>query len=134
MPKKKLPLVYPYNRDKFNPPAPVLAVSITIPIPVSDGQILKSLALMDSGADITVIPNWIVKHLQLKYVDEVLTSGYDGVQKNTFVYSVKIIFDNFGDFITRAIVTDDNFVLIGRDILNKFSLLLKGPSEIFKIS
>ena len=81
MPKKKLPLVYPYNRDKFDPPAPALEVSLTIPGSVSYGQIVKSLALIDSGADMTVIPKWVTQQLQLKYVDEISVIGYDGISK-----------------------------------------------------
>ena len=134
MPKKKSPLVYPYNRVKFDPPAPALEVSLTIPGPVSYGQIVKSLALIDSGADITVIPKWAAQQLQLRYVDEVLASGYDGVTKKTFVYTVKIIFDNLGAFIIKTILSDNDHILIGRDILNKWSLFLKGPSEVFEIS
>ena len=134
MPKKNPPLVYTYNRDEFYPPAPALEVSLTIPGPVSYGQIVKSLALIDSGADRSAIPKWVVQRLQLKYVDEETVYDYNGVGKKTFVYSVKIIFDNIGDFTTRAIIIDGNYVLVGRDILNKWSLFLKGPSEIFEIS
>lgn len=134
MPKKKLLLVYPYNRDNFDPPAPALEVSLTMPGPVSYGQIVKSLALIDSGADMTVIPKWAVQQLQLKYVDEVLASGYDGISKKTFVYSVKIIFDNLGDFIIKTIVSDNEYILIGRDILNRWSLFLKGRNRIFEVS
>jgi len=95
---------------------------------------VKSLALLDSGADITAIPRWAVQQLQLKYVDEILASGYDGVTKKTLVYSVRIIFDKLGDFIIKTIATDEEYILIGRDILNKWSLLLKGRSKIFEIS
>lgn len=134
MPKKKPPLVYSYNRDKFDPPAPALEVSLTIPGPVSYGQIIKSLALIDSGADMTVIPKWVTQQLHLKYVDEVLVSGYDGVTKKTFVYSVKIIFDNLGDFIIKAVASENEHILIGRDILNRWSLFLKGRNRIFEVS
>jgi len=134
MPKKKPPLVYSYNRDKFDPPAPALEVSLTIPGPVSYGQIVKSLALIDSGADMTVIPKWVTQQLHLKYVDEVLVSGYDGVTKKTFVYSVKIIFDNLGDFIIKAVASENEYILIGRDILNRWSLFLKGRNRIFEVS
>ena len=134
MPKKKPPLVYTYNRDEFYPPAPALEVSLTIPGPVSYGQIVKSLALIDSGADMTVIPKWIAQQLQLKYVDKIPVSGYDGVTKETVVYSVKIIFDNLGDFIIKTVTSDNEHILIGRDILNRWSLFLKGRNRIFEVS
>lgn len=134
MAKRKLPLVHSYDKNNFDPPAPVLEVSLTTPGSVSYGQMVRSPALLDSGADMTVIPRWIAQQLQLKYVDEVDAVGYDGVKKKTFVYSVKIIFDNLGDFIIRAIVSNNEDILIGRDILNKWSLFLKGRSKIFEIS
>ena len=134
MPKKKSSLAYAYDKENFDPPAPVLEVSLSIPTPSFSGQIVRSPALLDSGADITVIPQWIAQQLQLKYVDEVLASGYDGIPKRTFVYSVKIILDNLGDLVIRTITSDGGYVLIGRDILNRWSLFLKGRSRIFEIS
>jgi len=70
----------------------------------------------------------------LPHVDEVSVSGYDEVTKKAFVYSVKIIFNNLEEFVIRAIASDKDHVLIGRDILNKWSLFLKGRSKTFEIS
>ena len=56
------------------------------------------------------------------------------ISKTTFIYSVKLIFDEMGDFIVRAITTNNDYVLVGRDILNKWSLFLKGKNKIFEIS
>jgi len=134
MPKKVLPSIYPYDRDNFNPPAPVLEISLTVPNSLFSKNYIKSIALLDTGADITATPQWIVEQLQLKYVDEILASGYDGPPKKVFVYSVKIIFDNLEDFVIRTIPTDKKYVMIGRNILNKWSLLLKGRDNIFEIS
>jgi predicted aspartyl protease len=130
--KKKLPSVYQYDSVNFNPPAPVLNISLSTPIP--QGAILKIPALLDSGADITVIPQVIAQHLQLKYVDEIPVTSYDGIVKKQFVYSAKIIFENLGDFIIRVITSDESFALIGRDVLNKWSVYLKGRNKIFEIS
>jgi len=127
-------LVYPYDRDNFDPPAPVLVVSLTVPYPLSGVHIVRSRALLDSGSDITVVPKWIVQDLHLRYVDEVIASGYDGVTKNTYVYSVKIIFDNLGELITRVLAEGYEYTLIGRDILNEWSLFLKGQRKIFEIN
>lgn len=129
--KKKIPFSYPYDQQNFNPPAPVMEVSLSMPS--AQAVILKSPALLDSGADITVIPEQIVQQLQLKYVDEIMASGYDGIPKQTFIYSVKLIFNDLGNFIVRAVASNSDHVLVGRDILNKWSLLLQGRKKIFEI-
>lgn len=134
MSKKALPSIYPYDRDNFNPPAPVLEVSLTVPNSLFSKNYIKSIALLDTGADITATPQWIVEQLQLKYVDEILAGGYDGPLKKTFIYSIKIIFDNSEDLVIRTIATDKKYVIIGRNILNKWSLFLKGRDNIFEIS
>lgn len=130
--KKKTPFSRPYDQQNFNPPAPVMEVSLSIP--GAQSVILKSPALLDSGADITVIPEQIVQELQLKYVDEITACGYDGVPKQVFIYSVKLIFDGLGNFIVRAITLNNDHALIGRDIINKWSLLLEGKKKIFEIT
>lgn len=129
--KKKIPFSRPYDEENFNPPAPVMEVSLSVP--KIQSPVLKSSALLDSGADITVIPEQIVQQLQLRYVDEVMVSGYDGVLRQTFLYSVKLIFDDLGGFIVRAIASNNDYVLLGRDVLNKWSLLLEGRQKIFEI-
>ena len=127
-----MPSVFQYDTNNFNPPAPVLEVSLSSPI--SQGEVIKIPALLDSGADITVIPPNIAQQLQLKYVDEISVAGYDGIAQKVFVYSAKIIFDNLGDFIIRVITSGGEHALVGRDILNKWSVLLKGRNKIFEIS
>jgi len=132
MAKGPISVTYPYKTDGFNPPAPVLEVSLSLPI--NPGDIIKIPALLDSGADMTVIPRTVVQQLQLKYVDEIPAVGFDGNVKNTFVYSAKIIFDKLGEFIIRVITCENDHALIGRDILNKWSVFLKGREKVFEIS
>jgi len=56
---------YKYNRN-FDPPAPVIEVSISAPLSKVS---TSSTALVDSGADITVIPKRIIAQLKLRRVD-----------------------------------------------------------------
>jgi predicted aspartyl protease len=132
MAKGSISVIYPYKTDGFNLPAPVLEVSLSLPM--TSGDIIKVPALLDSGADMTVIPRNVVQQLQLKYVDEILAVGFDGIVKKTFVYSTKIIFDKLGDFIIRVITSENDHALIGRDILNRWSVFLRGREKVFEIS
>lgn len=133
MSNNKQTIIFPYDVHNFVPPAPALVISLSAPVSTST-QSVRSLAILDSGADITVIPQQIVQHLQLKYVDEIFASGFGGIRKKYFVYSVKITIDNVGDFVIRTISDFEDHVIVGRDILNKLLLFLKGPSKIFEIS
>ena len=45
-----------------------------------------------------------------------------------------MIFNNLEEFVIRAIAKDRDNVLVGREILNKWSLFLKGRSKTFEIS
>jgi len=133
MTENKQSFIYPYDNKNFHPPAPAMMISLSIPVSASLISI-RSLALLDSGADITVIPQRIVEHLQLKRAGDVIASGFDGSRKYYFVYSVKITIDDFGDFVVRAISESEDYVIVGRDILNDWLLFLKGPAKIFEIA
>jgi len=74
---------YKYSRN-FSPPAPVIELSISAPL--SDVS-TSSAALVDSGADITVIPERIVSQLKLRPVDSMLASGFGKGAIEATVYS-----------------------------------------------
>ncbi|MBI4487908.1 MAG: retroviral-like aspartic protease family protein [Deltaproteobacteria bacterium] len=132
-----MPFVKKYNDTptKFDPPAPVLEIFLSspglaasVPTPVE--------ALIDSGADITVIPGKFVDQLQLKLVDQLPALGYEGVQSEKLadVYSVKVFVRDVGDYVIRVISSDYDYALIGRDIINSWDLFLRGKTGIFDIS
>ena len=53
---------YPYS-DKFNPPAPVLKIILISPADVNN--IFSHSAQLDTGADITTIPQSVIDSLEL---------------------------------------------------------------------
>lgn len=106
-----------------------LSAPVSYPVPT-----IKCLGLIDSGADITVIPQSIARQLKLRYVDEIPVMGYDGIPKKVFVYSAKIILGNLGTLIIRTISSELDYALIGRDILNQWSAFLKGRDKILELS
>jgi predicted aspartyl protease len=132
-----MPFVKKYNDTptKFDPPAPVIEIFLSSP-----GVVASALtpveALIDSGADITVIPRKFIEKLQLKLVDQLLAVGSEGIpsEKPADVYSVKVFIQDVGDYIVRVISSNDNYALIGRDIINSWDLFLRGKTGIFEVS
>jgi len=132
-----MPFVKKYNDTptKFDPPAPALEMFLSSP---GVAALLQTPveALVDSGADITVIPRKFIEELQLKLVDQLPAVGYEGVpsEKLADVYSVKVSIRDVGDYIIRVISSNDDYALIGRDVINSWDLFLRGKTGIFEVS
>jgi hypothetical protein len=60
----------------FNPPAPVAEVIIVHPTTGAQSGLLRGK--LDSGADLTVIPEGLVAQLGMSPKGHVWTRGYDG--------------------------------------------------------
>jgi len=132
-----MPFVKKYNDTptKFSPPAPVLEIFLSSPGVLASPPTPVE-ALVDSGADITVIPRKFIENLQLKLVDQLLAVGYEGAPSERLadVYSVKVFIRDVGDYIVRVISSSDDYALIGRDIINSWDLYLRGKTSTFEIT
>jgi hypothetical protein len=115
-----------YDRKRFQPPAPVATVTFC----TSDGRKRSSEVsmLIDSGADFSLLPESCVAELGLEVntQSEFELMGFDGTKsKASSVQCVMI----FADKVFRGIyfITNDEVGIIGRNILNQFTLVLNGP-------
>ena len=116
-----------YDSNLFNPPASLANVTLRNP---SDGQTVSAVPmLLDSGADVTLIPQSSVDQLGLTAA---LNEGYElmGFDGSTSVAQVVML-----DLIFLRRISRGRFLLInqtqgilGRDVLNHVSVLLDGPS------
>lgn len=143
MSKKDSKLVFYYNNNII-PPAPFLEVSFLTPVPLSVKNSIISHAIIDSGASISVIPKSIAVKLGLKHIDEIEVRGFKsdlddnnknkGEKPKSYVYPILITVESLGNFITKVVTWDEQYAIIGRDLLNKWLILLNGPDKIFEIS
>lgn len=124
---------YNSTNTKFEPPAPLVEVNLFTP-GNAPSKTISVDALIDSGADISVIPRKYVNELKLRPVDSLPAIGYEGIEKTEMVYSVRISIPGVGDYIDRVISSNDECVLLGRDIINHWELFLNGKSKVFQIS
>jgi predicted aspartyl protease len=131
--RKESKLIFDYNNN-VNPPAPFLEISFLTPISQNLKSCIKSNAIIDSGASISVIPKRIAYELELKYIDEIKVKGFKGSESKSYVYPILITIKSLGNFITKVITWDEQYAIIGRDLLNKWLILLNGPDNNFEIS
>jgi predicted aspartyl protease len=116
-----------YDANRFNPPAPL--ARITLRDQKSGTTLSDVLMLIDTGADVTLVPQVTVNQLGVS-VDP--TQGYEliGFDGNTSVAQVvelDLIFLK-RTFRGRLLIIDQEVGILGRDILNHVPLLLDGPT------
>lgn len=121
----------PHNRA-YTPPIPSLRIIVQSP----NGQATEPLsAVLDSGADITLVSLNLLEQINAPEQDEVRLRSHWGDYIGLTTYLVEIRFgietlpaiEVVGDLHTR------NEVLLGRDVLNKLSLLINGPQQTTEI-
>ncbi len=115
-----------YNRQSFSPPAPVAYVVIRNID--RDRRVGDVPMLMDSGADLTLIPKVCADHLELpcEIDEDLLLQGCWGEAGEVKVVGAELVFQG-KNFKGRFPVIDEECGILGRNVLNRFSILFDGP-------
>ncbi len=122
---------YAYNRQ-VEPPAPFIHVSLKC---LETGKFVDNVpALIDSGADRTVIPGGLVGLLALVPLEMFDVAGLGGQVFSVPAYKVELTIRTLVPQKAVLIAHDQEpFVLLGRDILTRHRLLLDGPGLALEI-
>ncbi len=113
-----------YNQHE-HPPAPFLDL-IVHPIEKSN-QTVPIQAKIDTGTDISALPESIVAYLNLPIVSKLIVEGYDGRQTTVSTYAAVLEIATVRFRSQEFIAIPEAHALLGRDILNHFYVLLNGP-------
>lgn len=116
---------YRYNRQVL-PPAPFVYVELRRP--ESKSMPVQAPAQIDTGADRTSIPASIVDALDLRTIRETVVLGYGNIPHEVRTVDVEVGFHG-GAAMTLEVYCspDEECVLLGRDWLNRFKVVLDGP-------
>lgn len=122
---------YPYSQ-RYSPPIP--AIEIALSIPESDAFIGPLFAVLDTGADASIVPQEYLKKVGAVIVDEANLRSYWGDSQRVYIYQVDLRVN--GQLIPDVEVVSDERgqdILLGRDVLNQLCLLLDGPTESLEV-
>lgn len=115
---------FDYDRS-YLPPAPVITLTVD---GYSDGVEPATIrAMIDSGADGTMLPTAVLEKIDASYVDTVRMSGVTGTIEQRDRYRVRL---QIGNIVIKGIdavsIESENEGLIGRDVLNQLIVTLNG--------
>ena len=113
-----------YDHALFNPPAPLAKVTLRHP---SSGVTVSDVPmLLDTGADVSLLPQSSVERLGIGVSGESYELvGFDGSVSVAPAVEVDLVFLRRA-FKGRFLLIEQEWGLIGRDVLNHVSLLFDG--------
>lgn len=119
-----------YDSKSYIIPAPILDIFVSSD---SDEEI-KITALVDSGADGTILPESILERLDAPYVESRYMTGVTGKREIVELFLVSIRIGIYQINGIRAVSSvNSNEVLIGRDVINNLIVTLNGLAEVTEV-
>lgn len=112
----------------FDPPAPILPIRVSAP-GNHEGVLLH--ALVDTGADLSVVPSYLAEEIGLPAVSLVRVRAFDGVFRSAILYAATLEINGVSA-ICEVLAMGDG-ALVGRDFLNRWALLLNGPRQFLEL-
>jgi hypothetical protein len=117
------------HQSAYTPPIP--ALEITLQDPDGNLSVGPLEAVLDTGADISLVPVTLLEQLAAPEQDEVRLRSHWG---DYTIFTTYLISIQLGSEILPGIevvgdLSSQREVLLGRDVLNKLLLLIDGPQQ-----
>lgn len=121
---------YEYDND-YNPAMPV--VDIEIGRAMSNVS-LTMKALVDSGADATIIPLNFLQEIRARRSRKMWMRGTAGGRVLVDLYQISLQLGPFAQTLLEVVgSTQNDEVIVGRDVLNHLTVTLNGPASLVEV-
>ncbi len=120
-----------YDAHLFSPPAPIAKVSLRNP---ENGTVVSDVAmLLDTGADVTLLPRASVEQLgiSVEQNEGYELRGFNGSVSIAQVVRADLLFLRRA-FKGKFLLIEQEWGLLGRDILNHVSLVFNGQRLVWE--
>lgn len=128
----RLILSQEYERRRYDPPMPVLEVGISRPGVSAPSATIE--AVVDTGADGTLIPRDILEQVGAAFVDRAYLRGITGQRQPVNLYLVTLHLGPSRIPGVRAVaLSPGDTAILGRDVLNQLDLGLIGTAGVTEV-
>jgi predicted aspartyl protease len=122
---------YAYNAQR-QPPAPF--VLVTLRHPTTGAEVRDVPAQIDTGADCSLVPQTVIDALGLKPSGSWTIKGVGDMVDEMRLYLISLSIHRFPPkAIEVPAHAGERWVLLGRDVLNDFRVVLDGPKLSLEI-
>lgn len=117
---------------QLNPPAAF--VHLLVRCPATRSEVAGLPAQLDTAADRTVLPGSVVEELGLVEDGRAQFQGFAGEVIELPLFLVELQLHDFPLLSIRAVLGEhEPYILLGRDVLNTYRILLDGPQLMVEI-
>jgi len=121
-----MPYTYEYDAD-YNPAMPMVELLVGRALAAAD---LALAAIVDSGADATIIPMTYLRQIRARKGGQAWMRGTVGERVQVDLFQISL---TLGDYRQGRIEVvggaDQDEVILGRDVLNHLEVTLNGPAH-----
>jgi predicted aspartyl protease len=120
-------MAFTYRYADDTPPAPFVLVILARPDGAARTADLP--ARLDTGADRTVVPARLASDLGLDESERLTFAGFGGQQVELPIYEVRLTVRDLPPVDVRVAASESEpHVLLGRDVLNRYKIVLDCPN------
>lgn len=122
-----------YDSTNYDPAAPIVELGVAKPGLQSPS--LQLLALVDSGADATMLPINVLQNVQARYMTTRQMRGVSGHPIVVEMYLTTLFIGTFAFSGIEVIAGSENSeAIVGRDVLNQMIVTLNGLASSVEMS